>query len=184
MALNVSARQFRMRGLATRIADIVGTSGVPAHRVEIEITESTLMHDLDAALATMHQLRELGCTVAVDDFGTGHSSLAYMKRFPVSTLKIDRSFIAGLPDEPNDVAIVRAVIAMAEGLGVRVIAEGVETRPQLEHLAAQGCHEVQGFLISRPVEAATFQALMHYSLDELSVSGMGAPCTPSSPGPP
>jgi diguanylate cyclase (GGDEF)-like protein len=151
VAVNLWARQFRQRALATMIHGALQATGIDAQRLELEITESTIMRDIDLALATLRELRDQGCRVAVDDFGTGYSSLAYVKRFPVNTLKIDRTFVQGLPGESNDEAIVHAIVTMAHGLGLRVVGEGVETAAQLTSLASQGCDEVQGYLLGRPV---------------------------------
>jgi len=118
------------------------------------------MQDVESAIATIVALRGLGCQVSIDDFGTGHSSLSYLKRFPVDTLKIDRSFVQGLPADTQDASIVNAIIGMTRGLGLRVVAEGVETEEQLRYLRAQGCDEAQGFLISRPVGAASLKLLV------------------------
>ena len=178
MAVNLSARQFRQRELATIIAASLTECGLEPSRLELEITESTIMGDIELARSTMRQLRDLGCAVAVDDFGTGYSSLAYVKRFPVNTLKVDRSFISGLPREADDAAIVNAVITMAHGLGVRVVAEGVETAQQLAHLAAQGCDEVQGFLISRPVDPDAIDSLVRSRQAEVIVSTLSTPAVP------
>ena len=151
VAVNLSARQFRQRTLAAMIHGALGGAGIDAARLELEITESTIMRDIELALSTLHELRDQGCRLAVDDFGTGYSSLAYVKRFPVHTLKIDRTFVQGLPGADNDTAIVRAIVTMAHGLALGVVAEGVESTAQLTCLAGLGCDEVQGYLVGRPV---------------------------------
>jgi EAL domain-containing protein (putative c-di-GMP-specific phosphodiesterase class I) len=135
-------------------------SGLAAGRLELEITETVMLQDTVATLATLHQLRDLGVQIAMDDFGTGFSSLSYLTRFPFDRIKIDKSFI-GEPGQQDDCgAIVRAVIAMGRDLGIEITAEGVETRQQLEMLERAGCGEIQGFLFSRPVpEAVVFPLL-------------------------
>jgi diguanylate cyclase (GGDEF)-like protein len=160
IAVNLSARQFRQKDLASQIIKALEASGLPPQRLELEITESCIMQDVESAIATIVALRGLGCQVSIDDFGTGHSSLSYLKRFPVDTLKIDRSFVQGLPADTQDTSIVNAIIGMTRGLGLRVVAEGVETEEQLRYLRAQGCDEAQGFLISRPVGAASLKLLV------------------------
>ncbi|MEF7613291.1 EAL domain-containing protein [Aquincola sp. MAHUQ-54] len=149
-AINLSMRQF---AAATLIDDVLGTlaeHGLGAEALELEITESVLMHDPDRGGRMLHRLREAGVRIAIDDFGTGYSSLAYLKRFPAHTLKIDRSFIRGLPQGREDTAITRGVIAMAHSLDMRVVAEGVESPEQLALLYHHGCDEAQGFLLGRP----------------------------------
>ena len=160
VAVNLSARHFQQHDLATQISDILIAHDLDASGLEIEITESAVMGHFELAQTITRSLRELGCAVAIDDFGTGYSSLAYLKQFAVDHLKIDRSFISGLPQDADDRAIVAAVIGMASTLGMRVIAEGVETQQQLEHLMQMGCHEVQGYLISRPVNPEQIDALV------------------------
>ncbi|PXW93422.1 diguanylate cyclase (GGDEF)-like protein [Sphaerotilus hippei] len=159
VAVNLSARQFRQANLDEQVIHALEASGLCPQRLELEITESCIMQDVEAAIATIVRLRALGCRVSIDDFGTGHSSLAYLKRFPVDALKIDRSFVRGLPDDRQDAAIVQAAIGMARGLDIRVVAEGVETEGQLTFLAAQGCHEIQGYFISKPVPLAALETL-------------------------
>ena len=160
VAVNLSARHFCQRDLATQISDILVASDLDPTGLEIEITESAIMGHFELAQTITRSLRELGCAVAIDDFGTGYSSLAYLKQFAVDHLKIDRSFISGLPQDADDGAIVAAVIGMAGTLGMRVVAEGVETQEQLEHLMQMGCHEAQGYLISRPVNPEQIDALV------------------------
>ncbi|HXU42940.1 MAG TPA: EAL domain-containing protein [Burkholderiales bacterium] len=160
LSVNLSARQFLHDHLTRDIRSLVGDDGFAPGRLELEITESMVMHDPNRAVALLHELRQIGVRVSIDDFGTGHSSLAYLKRFPIDSLKIDRSFISGVPDDLGDVAITHAVIAMAHNLGMKVIAEGVETRLQRDFLAAQGCDEYQGYFFSAPVSAEELQALL------------------------
>lgn len=160
IAVNLSARHFRQPDLATQIAGILAQYDLVPAAIEIEITESAIMGNMELAQAITNDLKALGCAVSIDDFGTGYSSLAYLKQFAVDHLKIDRSFISGLPRDADDAAIVQAVVGMAGVLGMRVIAEGVETAQQLNHLVTLGCHEAQGYLISRPVGAEQIEALL------------------------
>jgi EAL domain-containing protein (putative c-di-GMP-specific phosphodiesterase class I) len=127
--------------------------------LELEITESSLMHSVDEALAQVQALAEMGVRLAIDDFGTGYSSLAYLKRFPVSRLKIDRSFVRDLCDDRDDAAIVASIIGLARSLGLEVVAEGVETVPQLVALRDEGCLRCQGYLFSKPRPAAEVAAI-------------------------
>jgi diguanylate cyclase (GGDEF)-like protein/PAS domain S-box-containing protein len=154
LAVNLSARQFRQKDLDLRISAIVAAAGVDPALIELEITESQLMQDPEHAIRIMQALRAGGIRMAIDDFGTGYSSLAYLTRFPVNALKIDRSFVADVLSDPADAAIVRTIIEMAHQLGFTVIAEGVETEPQAAFLRRFGCEQAQGFLFSPPVPAA------------------------------
>ena len=154
MAINVSARQFHEARFVDQVLDICADAGVSPERVELEITESLVMADVGDAIEKIQRLRAQGIHFSIDDFGTGYSSLAYLKRLPVDWLKIDRSFVRDVPDDPNDAAIVDTIIAMASHLGLGVIAEGVETQAQLAFLKDKGCPAFQGFLFSRPLPAA------------------------------
>jgi diguanylate cyclase (GGDEF)-like protein/PAS domain S-box-containing protein len=153
VAVNVSAKQFLHGDLCTMIERALRDHGVEARLLEIEITESDAMQDPERAVKVLRQLRELGVRVAIDDFGTGYSSLGYLKRFPIDFLKLDRSFVTGLPGDADDVSIARAVIGMAHSLGLAVIAEGVETEVQRAFLAANGCDQMQGYLLAKPLPA-------------------------------
>jgi diguanylate cyclase (GGDEF)-like protein/PAS domain S-box-containing protein len=154
IAVNISVRQFLQPDLAGVIGRVLARSGLPARCLELEITESTAMEDLEASGQVLRTLQDMGVRIAIDDFGTGHSSLSYLKNFPIQTLKIDRSFVKDIPADPNDAAIASAAIAMAHSLGLSVIAEGVETAEQLEFLRERSCDAFQGYLISRPVPPA------------------------------
>jgi diguanylate cyclase (GGDEF)-like protein/PAS domain S-box-containing protein len=156
LAVNVSAREFTAT-LPARVADTLARHGLDPCWLELEITESTLMHDIERVIDIMDQLNSLGVTLSLDDFGTGYSSLSYLKRFPIDTLKIDRSFTTGLPGDVSDCAIASTIISIGQQLGHRVIAEGVETEDQLEFLRSAGCDEVQGYLFSRPLAADVFE---------------------------
>ncbi len=159
ISVNLSARQFADGQLGERIASILADTGIAPACLELELTESILMSDVSQAMQILQGLKRLGLAIAVDDFGTGYSSLNYLKQFPIDVLKIDRSFVDGLPHGEQDAQIARAIIAMAHSLNLMVIAEGVESHEQLEFLREHGCDEVQGFLFGRPVPADQFAAL-------------------------
>jgi diguanylate cyclase (GGDEF)-like protein/PAS domain S-box-containing protein len=156
LAVNVSAREFTP-GLPVRVASTLARYNLDPAWLELEITESTLMHDIERVIGIMDRINDLGVALSLDDFGTGYSSLSYLKRFPIDTLKIDRSFTMGIPSDTSDCAIASAIISIGRQLGHRVIAEGVETVEQLEFLRASGCDEVQGYLYSRPLPAGDFE---------------------------
>ena len=160
VSVNVSARQFQAKDWVERVATALEESGLEARYLELELTESLIMQDVQQAVETMHRLEQLGVHLAIDDFGTGYSSLASLKRFPVGRLKIDRSFVKDLPNDSDDAAIARAVISLAHTLQLRVIAEGVETREQVDFLRGAGCDEIQGFYLSRPIDARALQAIL------------------------
>jgi diguanylate cyclase (GGDEF)-like protein/PAS domain S-box-containing protein len=150
-AINLSARQLRDADIVKQVIRALEETGLPAKRLELELTESMLMHDTKRVLHTLEALKEIGVSLAIDDFGTGYSSLSYLKSFPIDHLKIDRSFVMDIPHDPNNGAIVRAVIDMSHSLGLKVIAEGVETREQLDFLLEQDCDEIQGYYFSKPL---------------------------------
>ncbi len=160
VALNLSPRQLRQSEFITTVQDILSTTGNQPPRLELEITESTLMVNTPAILEVLQGLKELGITLTIDDFGTGYASLAYLKRFPIDGLKIDRSFVQNITMDPSDRAIVKAIIAMARSLDLRVVAEGVETKEQLSLIREYGCHEYQGYFFSPAIEADAFARLM------------------------
>jgi diguanylate cyclase (GGDEF)-like protein/PAS domain S-box-containing protein len=159
VAVNLSARDFSP-GLAERVRLLLDKHGVPPSWLELEITEGMLTHSNHEVIAMMDAITALGVSLSLDDFGTGYSSLTYLKRFPIDTLKIDRSFVTGIPDDGNDCAIAGAIASMAQRLGHRVIAEGVETEEQLAFLRSLGCQEMQGFLFSAPVPAEEFETMV------------------------
>lgn len=152
-SINVSVLQLLRAPLADQLRRILAETGVPSDRIELEVTESMVMQNAEQTLAVLHQLREVGVRVAIDDFGTGYSSLIYLKRLPIDTLKIDKEFIGDLTDDPDDKAITATIITMAHSLGLHVVAEGVETPAQLGYLRGQGCDEIQGYWLSRPLES-------------------------------
>jgi EAL domain-containing protein (putative c-di-GMP-specific phosphodiesterase class I) len=136
------------------------SSGLPATRLELEITEMVLVQDNDAAFAILRQLHDLGIRIAMDDFGTGYSSIGYLRSFPFDKIKIDKSFIRDLPGRLDSVAIVRAVVGLSSSLGITTTAEGVETKEQLDSVTAEGCDEVQGYLFSWPKSAADVEKFL------------------------
>ncbi|HEY6599687.1 MAG TPA: EAL domain-containing protein, partial [Pseudomonadales bacterium] len=135
-------------------------SGLPPERLKIELTENAIKRDMEVIVPKLRALRKAGIRIAIDDFGTGYSSLAYLQHFPVNTLKIDRSFVGDIRADLGDASIINAIVAMARGLKLDIIAEGVETRTQLQYLKSQGCSEVQGYMFSRPLPAPEFVALL------------------------
>lgn len=159
VAINVSAREFSA-ALPGRVAELLQRFDLDPAWLELEITESTLMHNIERVITIMDQINALGVALSLDDFGTGYSSLSYLKRFPVDTLKIDRSFTMGIPVDANDCAIASTIISIAQQLGHRVIAEGVETVAQLTFLRGAGCDEVQGYLYSKPLTAEAFETAL------------------------
>ena len=159
VAVNLSPVQFSTPGLVQVVMSALATSGLPARRLELEITESTLLQNSESTLATLFNLRALGVRIAMDDFGTGYSSLSYLQSFPFDKIKIDRSFIRDVADGVGSLNIVRAVAAMAKGLGMTTTAEGVETQEQLDAVRSEGCTEMQGFLFGRPLPADEIEAL-------------------------
>ena len=159
VAVNISAVQFRNPGLMQVIVGALAASGLQPTRLEIEITETVLLQNKESTLAVLHQLRALGVRIALDDFGTGYSSLTYLQSFPFDKIKIDRSFVRDITDNTGSLNIVRAVAALANGMGMTTTAEGVETREQLDAIVSEGCTEMQGFLFSKPLPADKIERL-------------------------
>jgi EAL domain-containing protein (putative c-di-GMP-specific phosphodiesterase class I) len=153
IAVNLSAREFSDERLVVEIAHALARTELPPELLELEITESMMMENPERAAQTLCEIKEMGVHVSIDDFGTGYSSLARLKKFPIESVKIDRSFIRDIASDPDDAAIVAAVIAMAHGLRLKVVAEGVETADQLRFLRERNCDEIQGFYFSRPSSA-------------------------------
>ena len=153
MSVNLSPRQLSEPSLANDVADIIARTGIEPDCLWLEITETTLMHDAESAVSALRALRTQGVHLAVDDFGTGYSSLLYLKRFPVEALKVDRTFVDGLGRDPEDSAIVGAVVSLAHSLNMLCIAEGVESSYQMRELQNLGCDVGQGFLFGRPQSA-------------------------------
>ena len=160
VSVNLSVHQLRQGNLTSLVRQVLGETGLAPRYLELELTESQLLDNVDNVIATFQQLRDLGVRLAIDDFGTGYSSLSYLKRFPVDCVKIDQTFIRDLSPGGEDAAITRAIIAMAHSLELTVVAEGVETQAQMDFLKAQQCDEIQGFLISPPIQAAAFAQLL------------------------
>ena len=157
VSVNVSALQFRQPAFVDGVAAVLAAHGLPAELLELELTESILLRDADGALQRLQALAERGVRLAIDDFGTGYSSLGYLKRLPIARLKIDRSFVAGLPADSSDAGIVRAVMQLAHALQLRVVAEGVETPAQRQFLHDVGCDEYQGFLYAAALDSGAFE---------------------------
>jgi len=164
LAVNVSSVQFTRDDLVAAVGGALAESGLAGSRLELEITESLFLHENQALITTMDRIRDMGVRFALDDFGVGYSSLSYINRFPIDKIKIDRSFIVGIPHDHGSVAIVRAVAAMAESLGIRVIAEGIDRQEHIWQLRLLGCHEGQGFLFAKPMPEAEFLELLQTQL--------------------
>ena len=163
MAVNLSPRQFRHPRLVQDVGQVLAESGLDASGLEVEITEGTAMGDADATVKTLEHLKAIGIRLAIDDFGTGYSSLGYLKRFPIDVLKVDRSFVAGLPANRGDAAIVRAVVGLTRALGLKAVAEGVETTEQLAELRGLGCDQGQGYLFGRPTATEVADVMLRRS---------------------
>jgi len=160
ISVNLSARQLKDENLPKLIEDIMIETGMPGSMLGIELTESAIITDPDIALARLQEIKKLGVSLSLDDFGTGYSSLSYLKRFPIDTLKIDQAFVRDVKTDIEDAALIKAIIAMAHGLGMDVIAEGVEVQEQLEFLSVHGCDSIQGYLFSRPLPAAEMELML------------------------
>jgi diguanylate cyclase (GGDEF)-like protein len=160
IAVNLSPAQFRHRAVVLDVVAALGASGLPACRLEVEITETVLLQNTESTVGILDELHNLGVRISMDDFGTGYSSLAYLQKFPFDKIKIDRSFVKDLSERPQSIAIIRAVTAMSIGLGMKTTAEGVETEQELQTLKEEGCTEVQGYLFSKPVPAAQAAQLL------------------------
>jgi diguanylate cyclase (GGDEF)-like protein/PAS domain S-box-containing protein len=161
VAVNMSAKQFQQQDVPSLVREVLADTGLPPQFLELELTESTLMHKTDAVVETMRQLKRLGVRLALDDFGTGYSSLSYLRRFPIDVLKIDKSFTSDVTSDEGAASITRAIIAMARSLNMTTVAEGVETAEQLELLSALGCDVMQGYLIGHPLPAQRITALLN-----------------------
>ena len=160
LAVNVSAKQFRQADFVSQVQRALLESGAKPALLKLELTESTVLNNVDDTIAKMREIKMLGVSFSMDDFGTGYSSLQYLKRLPLDQIKIDKSFVMDITTDPNDAAIVQTIIAMTQALGLNVIAEGVETEEQLEFLDLRGCHAFQGYLFSKPVPVEAFEALL------------------------
>jgi diguanylate cyclase (GGDEF)-like protein len=160
IAVNLSPAQFKHRAVVLDVVAALGASGLPAHRLEVEITETVLLQDTESTVRILDELRNLGVRISMDDFGTGYSSLAYLQKFSFDKIKIDRSFVKNISERPQSIAIIRAVTALSISLGMKTTAEGVETEEELQTLKDEGCTEVQGYLFSKPVPAAEAAQLL------------------------
>ena len=178
VAVNLSARQFQDRDLIPLVRSILEETGLDPSHLDLEITENMVMNHLSAAVAAMERLKAMGIHLSIDDFGTGYSSLSYLKRFPITLLKIDKSFVRDLPQNAGDAAIARAILSLARNLGLRVVAEGVETIEQLHFMRRHGCHEIQGYLFSKPLPGREMTRLLEKTLKGarlMAAGGEGPP---------
>jgi EAL domain-containing protein (putative c-di-GMP-specific phosphodiesterase class I) len=166
MSVNVSAHQFMRADFVENLSILLNKYAIPAHLIELELTESVAVTDIDLTIIRMKMINLLGVKIALDDFGTGYSSLAYLKHFPIDTLKIDKSFISGLPDDGYDAAIVETTMVMSRHLGLKVVAEGVETETQLKFLKAQECQLYQGYLCGRAMPENVIFPILYQTVFE------------------
>jgi EAL domain-containing protein (putative c-di-GMP-specific phosphodiesterase class I) len=184
ISVNLSPRQFQEKGLLAQVSAALDANGLTSESLIFEITETMVMQDLSGAREVMKKLNRLGVRLAIDDFGTGHSSLAYLKQFPVHEVKVDRVFVQGIAHDPVDSAIVRAIIDLAQAMGIDAVAEGVETLAQVSGLQDLGCPVAQGFYFSQPLAVADFDALLarHFGTPgrpgSLLVNAAGKPAAP------
>jgi EAL domain-containing protein (putative c-di-GMP-specific phosphodiesterase class I) len=158
IAVNISARHFQQKNFLDRLVDILGETRLDPTCLELELTETSIMESTEAAVKLLTQIRKLGVKVSIDDFGTGYSSLSYLKSLPIDTVKLDRSFVKGATTDPDDAALVMAIITLAHNLKLKVIAEGVETEEQVVFLRLLRCDEAQGFLYSKPLPPEAFES--------------------------
>jgi EAL domain-containing protein (putative c-di-GMP-specific phosphodiesterase class I) len=158
--VNVSPRQLGQEDFSSMVAGTLESCGFPPGRLELEITESAVMGSGEVPLAALRRLKALGVKVAMDDFGTGYSSLSHLSQLPLDRLKVDRSFVRRMGEDARDAAIVQSIVALGHGLGLNVVAEGVETPQQLQSLAAMGCDEAQGFLLAQPISDERVRELL------------------------
>jgi len=170
VSVNCSAQQFRQEGLVDVVTRTLQQTGLPASSLELEITESVIVEHAEHVIARLKALDKIGVKLSIDDFGTGYSSLAYLKRFPIHELKIDQSFVRDIGSDPDDAAIVSAIVALARSLGLRVVAEGVETAEQLAFLKRLGCDWAQGYLFSRPLPAEEIEQLLHNGIPKAQLA--------------
>jgi EAL domain-containing protein (putative c-di-GMP-specific phosphodiesterase class I) len=166
VSVNLSPLQFRQQHLPAVIGRILRQAGLPPRYLELEITETAAMQNVSRNILMLRELKEMGVKISIDDFGTGYSSLSYLKKFPIDALKVDRSFISGIHEDPDDAAIVNAMIALAKTLKLKVTAEGVETEHQYHYLQQHHCDEAQGFLFGKPMPAETFEEWVKLSRTE------------------
>jgi EAL domain-containing protein (putative c-di-GMP-specific phosphodiesterase class I) len=175
LAVNLSGRQFLHFNLIKQVEDALSKTGLNPTLLDLEITETIAMHNAEESIGVMRQLKSMGVGLSLDDFGTGYSSLSYLKRFPIDVLKIDKSFVRDIPEDANDLAIVSAIIAMAHALGLKVIAEGVETNAQWHFLRDCGTQLAQGYYFGRPLPATDLEGLLgQQDAPAQGISGAGA----------
>jgi len=174
VSVNVSAVQFKNPNLVTTIMSALGESGLDPRRLELEITESVMLDARGTALAMLQTLREIGVRVALDDFGVGYSSLGYLRSFPFDRIKIDQSFVRGSSNDPVGHAIVRAIASLGQSLGMTTVAEGVETEEQMARITADGCTDVQGYLISRPIPPEQIDSFLSSRNENVSRNASGS----------
>ena len=160
VSVNLSARQFEQRNLVETIGRVIRETGLDPNYLELELTEGLIMKNAEITIATLRSLHEMGIQISIDDFGTGYSSLSYLKRFPIHALKIDQSFVRDIITDPDGTVIVTAIILLAHSLKLKVIAEGVETKDQLDYVRSLKCHEIQGYLFSKPLPAEEMTRLL------------------------
>ncbi|HMJ26521.1 MAG TPA: EAL domain-containing protein, partial [Pyrinomonadaceae bacterium] len=160
IAVNISARHFQQRDFLERLVEILKETRLDPTCLELELTETSIMENPESAAKLLERIRDLGVTVAIDDFGTGYSSLSYLKRLPIDTVKLDRSFVMGATSDPDDAALVMAIVTLAHNLRLKVIAEGVESEDQVAFLRLLRCDEAQGFLFGKPMPPEAFEASM------------------------
>jgi EAL domain-containing protein (putative c-di-GMP-specific phosphodiesterase class I) len=172
VAVNLSGRQLDNGGLVQRVSQALKVSGLPPENLELEITESAIMENAESVISVLEDLRAQGIQLAVDDFGTGYSSLNYLKRFPINLLKIDRSFVSDILTDKNDSEIVSTIITLAHKMGLKVTAEGVETKEQKDYLRKEGCDYMQGYLLGKPVPATEFESLYLSTVSEHRTQNM------------
>ena len=159
LAINVSPRQFKQHDFVEQVTNVLIETSVDPTQIKLELTETLLLDNVEETIEKMQLLKQSGINFAMDDFGTGYSSLSYLKLLPLTQLKIDQSFVRDIGTDPNDAAIVKTIIAMADSLGLEIIAEGVENETQLQYLIHHGCQNFQGYLFSRPIEREQFETL-------------------------
>jgi diguanylate cyclase (GGDEF)-like protein len=181
IAVNLTPRQFHDESLLADVTAILAATGMDPHLLEIEITESLLIHDVENTLRILKGLKTLGIRIAVDDFGTGYSSLAMLQRFPLDTIKIDRSFMRDIVGTPQDTGLADALIAMGKSLSLTVVAQGVETKEQAEHLRLHECNELQGFYFKKPLPVEEFTRLLHAQAPDITFSGRHLELRPVAP---
>jgi EAL domain-containing protein (putative c-di-GMP-specific phosphodiesterase class I) len=170
IAVNVSAPEFRSRGFLDGVRAVLKDTCVDPHLLELELTESVLMHDVESSRTLLRALKELGVRIVVDDFGTGYSSLSYLKQFPIDVLKIDQSFVAGVEPDSDNGIIVTAGVGMGRNLRMNVIAEGIETREQCQFLQSRHCHEGQGYYFSAPLAPEQFASFVKRGINPADLS--------------